>query len=251
MTLQSPFALPTLTTKQRAKMLCHALQALQAQQQMTTCHGRSILHYTLRKARQHIKMQHYPKGDRIDYKTGAQYFYHCRRENPRTEEHGHFHCFMRYKQIPKRLKPTPLPDWDANIDSPMAHIIAIAMNRCGQPIRRFTVNRWISSDIWYDARHVARFAREFRFTRQADPYWHVLDLWVEGMLHLFAPQIAWLNTARDTSIACWQQRHPTTNAYEDHRLEELSSMPIDFNRQIRWIVNDEAQTVSRIRQPPL
>jgi hypothetical protein len=237
MTMLSPLKLPTLTPRQRMRMLCFALQVLQAQQQMTTSNGKSILHYTLRRKRQHIKMQHYPTGDRIDYKTGAQYFYHCHRENLGTEEHGHFHCFLRYKSIPTRIKPTPLPDWDKNIDSPMAHIIAIALNRSGQPIRLFTVNRWISAETWYDGRHAPRFVKQFRFRRDADPYWRVLDLWVEGMLHLFAPQIAWLNIERDASVARWQMLHRKGNAYEDHRLEELSSLPIDLAHQITWIVD--------------
>lgn len=232
-------------------MLDYALQVLKAQQQMTTSNGKSILHYTLRRKRQHITMQHYPAGDRIDYKTGAQYFYHCHRENVGTEEHGHFHCFLRYKHIPKRIKPTPLPDWDTNIDSPMAHIIAIALSRYGQPIRLLTVNRWISAETWYDGRHAAAFVRRFHFKRETDPYWRVLDLWVEGMLHLFAPQIAWLNLQRDASIARWQRRHPESNAYEHHRLEELSSLPIDLADQISWIVDGSApggQARSRVEE---
>ncbi len=53
-------------------------------------------------------MNHYPKGDRIDYDTGAQYFYHCHRESEETEEHGHFHCFLRYKHIQNAANLPPL-----------------------------------------------------------------------------------------------------------------------------------------------
>jgi len=235
MTKAEKFTLPELTEKQKAQMMCYALKVLETQQQMTSKNGKNILHHTLQKKRQHIKMAHYPKGDRIDYNTGAQYFYHCHREDFDREEHGHFHCFMRYKKIPKRIKPTPLPDWDKNIDSPMAHIVAVSMNRYGQPIRLFTVNRWISFETWYDAKYAPEFVKKFKFTIDDEPYWQVLDSWVENMLHLFAPQIAWLNEQRDETIATWQKKYPNSNAYEDHGLEELSEIPINLADQVSWI----------------
>ncbi|MDE3017327.1 MAG: hypothetical protein KGI29_10505 [Pseudomonadota bacterium] len=229
------FHLPDLSGRERAQMLRYAMNVLDAQRLMTTARGKNILHYTLLRKRRHVRMAHYPKGDRIDYHTGAQYFYHCHREDFDREEHGHFHCFLRYKKIPKHIKPTPLPDWDKNIDSPMAHIVAIAMNRYGQPIRLFTVNRWISFETWYDAKHAPEFVKRFKFTLEDSAHWQVLDSWVEGMLHLFAPQIAWINEKRDETIARWQKKHPGSNAYEDHRLEELSEISINLSAQVRWI----------------
>ena len=181
-------------------------------------------------------MNHYPKGDRIDRNTGAQYFYHCHRENKESTEHGHFHCFLRYQHIPKRIKPTPLKDWDRYIDNPMTHIIAISMNRLGQPIRLFTVNRWITSEIWYDFQHAPNFINRFKMTLDDDPYWLILDQWVEGMLHLFAPQIAWLHEMRDATIAHHQHQHPENNSYEDENIEELSAIAIDLQSQIQWIL---------------
>lgn len=231
------FTLPTLSGRQREHMLRYALQVLEAQRQMTTRKGRNILHYTLRRKSRHIRMQHYPRGDRIDYATGAQYFYHCHREDVAREEHGHFHCFLRYKKIPKHIKPTPLPDWDKHMDNPMTHIVAIAMNRYGQPIRLFTVNRWVSFETWYDAAHAPEFIKRFMFTPDNGSYWPVLDSWVEGMLHLFAPQIAWLHRRREQAIANRQKRYPKCNAYEDHRLEELSAITIDPAKQVRWIMH--------------
>lgn len=229
------FTLPVLSERQKTQVLSHALQVIEAQQQMTTKKGKNILHYTLRRKRQHVSMQHYPKGDRIDYNTGAQYFYHCHREDLDQEEHGHFHCFLRYKRIPKHIKPKPLPDWDKNIDNPMAHLVAISMNRFGQPIRLFTVNRWVSFETWYDAKHASNLLKRFDMTLEDDPYWQTLDQWVEGMLQLFAPQIAWLHESRDHTIARWQKKYPSRNAYEDHKLEELSSIPIDIASQVKWL----------------
>ena len=232
------FEYPSLTLSKKAKLLKYAQQALIAQQQMITLEGKNILHYTLRDNDRHKSMLHYPKGDRIDHTTGAQYFYHCHRENTQSTEHGHFHCFLRYPQIPKRIKPTSLPDWDKYIDNPMTHLVAIAMNQVGEPIRLFSVNRWITSEIWYDAKHTHNFINRFNMTLADDPYWITLDRWVEAMIHLFAPQIAWLNQARDEAILLNKKNHPYSESiYEEEAIEELSEIPISLKQQIQWIIS--------------
>ena len=230
------FSLPELTKSQKAKFLCYAQQVLEAQHQMVATKAKNIIAYTLEKKRRHQYMDHYPKGDRIDYDTGAQYFYHCHRENYETEEHGHFHCFLRYQHIPLHVRPTALPDWHKNLDNPMTHLVAIAMNRYGQPIRLFSVNRWISYEIWYDAKHTSRFIKQFKMTKQDNAYWQVLDRWVEGMLHLFAPQIQWVNDARDRTIAHYKALYPDSNPYEAPELDLLSEISIDLMKQIQWIL---------------
>jgi len=230
------FILPELSVAKKKKMLQQALIVLEAQKSMMHG-GKSILNYTLQRKKQHIGQTHYPKGDRIDYVSGAQYFYHCHRENIDTLEHGHFHSFMRYKAIPKRIKPTQLADWDKNIDSPMAHIAAIGMNQFGQPIRLFTVNRWVSFETWYDAEHVDYFLKKFTLRIEEDPYWESLDRWVAGMHALFAPQISWLHLERDKRIAERKKKYPKVNPYEDERIEELSEISIDLAQQVNWIAS--------------
>ncbi len=237
MLTNSQFTLPELTRWRQKVFLGYAAQVLEAQQKMTTNKGKNILHYTLQKKRRHERMSHYPKGDRIDHSTGSQYFYHCHRENYESNEQGHFHCFMRYKYIPKRIKPTALPDWDKYIDNPMTHIVAIGMNRFGQPIRLFTVNRWVTSEILYDAVHTSYFLKRYKMTLIDDPYWQVLDKWVEGMLHLFSPQILWLHQEREKRVQELQSLNPESNPYSDYDLEELSEIPIDMKQQVEWVIS--------------
>lgn len=237
MHIESEFNLPVLSKWHKKKMLGYAAQVLEAQQQMIHHKGKNILHYTLNKKRKFERMNHYPKGDRIDHSTGAQFFYHCHRENFESTEHGHFHCFLRYKHIPKSIKPAPLADWDKYMDNPMTHLVAIAMNQMGQPIRLFTVNRWVTSEICYEAKHVPNFIKRYKMTLQNDPYWQVLDKWVEGMLHLFAPQISWLHHARDLRMQDYQQNKGIINPYIDHDIEELSEISIDLKTQVEWVIS--------------
>lgn len=237
MLTESDFVLPSLSRWHKNKMLQYATQVLEAQQKMTSSDRKNILNYILKDNEQFERMTHYPKGDRIDKTTGAQYFYHCHRENYDSTEHGHFHCFIRYKQIPRSIKPKPLADWDRYIDNPMTHMVAIGMNQFGYPIRLFTVNRWITSEIWYDAEHISKFIKRFDMTLDDDPYWQVLDNWVEGILHLFAPQVKWLQMQRDLLIDAYVQKHNVENPYMDKNLEELSEIPIDLTEQVNWIIN--------------
>jgi hypothetical protein len=230
------FTLPLLTKWHQSRLLNCAERVLMCQQQMTTKRGKNILHYTLQKNRRHVRNIHYPIGDRIDTSTGGQFFYHCHREDMELEEHGHFHCFLRYDNIPKRIKPKKLLDWDKYISNPIAHIVAISMNRLGQPIRLFTVNRWVTSEIWYDASHVTNFIRRFNMRLSDDPHWVILDQWVDGMLKIFAPQIAWLHQQRDKVIDKHIVEKSSDNVYEDRKIEELSDIRIDLNQQIQWIL---------------
>ncbi len=237
MQTNSEFILPKLSPWFKKKFLNYATQVLQAQQQITSNSGKNILHYTLEKNDRHERFSHYPPKDRIDSSTGAQYFYHCHREDLDTTEHGHFHCFLRYKRIPKHIKPTPLEDWDLYIDNPYTHLVAIGMNQIGMPIRLFTVNRWVTSEIWYDAAHTLNFLKRFKMTLDNDPYWQILDKWVEGMLHLFSPQIYWLHQERDKIIQTHQEITPNENIYLNKELEELSFIDINLQKQVEWIIS--------------
>lgn len=230
------FNLPELSKWYKKKYLAYATQVLQAQQEMSSKTGGNILHYTLKDSERHERMSHYPAGDRIDKKSGGQYFYHCHREDFETTEHGHFHCFLRYKYIPKRIKPLMVSDWDRYIDNPMTHLVAIGMSQQGMPIRLFSVNRWVTSEIWYDSVHTPYFIKHFQMNVNDQSYWSILDKWVEGMLHLFLPQISWLNAQRDQIIQLHQQKNLEDNIFLNKELEELSSIQIDLQKQIEWII---------------
>lgn len=228
------FSLPKKTTYQKNIFLKQAEKVLIAQQQMQNL-NHNILNFILKENNTYSQFIHYPKQDRIDHQTGAQYFYHCHREDKNSEEHGHFHCFLRYQAIPKSIKPAKLIDWDKYINNPMTHIIAIAMNTYGQPIRLFTVNRWVSKEIWYEAKEMERIHKRFQM-RLNDDNWKILDTWIEGLIQLFKPQIYWLWQTRDKQIQELKS-HKTNNIYEDNSLEELSSFNINLTEQIKWAMS--------------
>lgn len=235
----SDFVLPSLSPHQTARLLKRAEQVLTHHHKMLSKSGRNILHHTLERKRKHIRFKHYPQGDRIDKETGGQYFYHCHREDVLREEHGHFHCFLRQHAIPQSIRPKALKDWDKYQDNPMTHLVAIAMNRLGQPIRLFTVNRWVTEETWYSARHMSALCKRFKMNVSNNEHWQTLDQWVEGMIHLFHPQITWLHQQRDMYINTLKKKNPILNLYEAKEYEELSSIQIDLATQIQWLMEQQ------------
>ncbi len=230
------FSLPKLSSYQKNKFFKYAEQVLLFQQKILTSCGKNILHYILQDQSHFLKNKHYPTGERIDFQNGGQYFYHCHRENYTTEEHGHFHCFLRRTAIPKYIKPFHYPQKPSKESQQMTHLIAISINRIGQPIRLFTINHWLSHEVAYHSRYIANLTRRFKLDIQENLYWRNLDKWIEGVIQIFLPQIIWLHQQKASQINLLTKNHE--NIFANRKIEELSSIPIDLVKQIEWIIQE-------------
>lgn len=232
------FCLPKLTPILQERLGHYAEQLLNCQQQIQTEFGQSILQYMLKDDETHYKNKHYPPGDRIDFKNGGQYFYHCHRENISTDEHGHFHCYLRRKSIPKEIPPIYLPKKPIQESQQMTHIIAISLNRLGQPIRLFTVNHWVTREVAYSAKHAKELTKRFKLDIKNSRKWEIIDKWLEGLVQIFIPQIVWLQNRRDQQISILQQENSSKKSiFEDTKLGEISSMEINLVKQVQWIIS--------------
>jgi len=190
---------------------------------------------------------HYPPGDVYDHETHGQYYYHAHAADQRFEgEHGHFHTFVRPKGMLPGVRPAKVPGFVAPEDpnDALSHLVAIAMTPGGLPFRLFTVNRWVTGEVWYRAEDVIRLLDVFAIDH-AQPSWPV-NRWVSAMVTLFKPQIADLLRARDDKVAGWQDRHPDSDVFEDRDLEVTSFLDISIDRQVQGI----AQALLGRRQQP-
>jgi hypothetical protein len=192
--------------------------------------------------------RHYPEGEAYDPKSHAQYFYHSHPALERPpREHGHFHTFLRAEGMPPGVAPLLLPEIavaDAGALPPQAaplkrgtrqevsHLVAIAVDARGEPIRLFTTNRWVTGETWYCADDVIRMLE--RFTVNHPEPSTTLNLWVGAMLRLFRPQIAALLRARDDKILTWR-RNRRTHVFEDPTLEVTSSLDINLDAQFAFL----------------
>jgi hypothetical protein len=202
--------------------------------------------------------RHFPEGDGYDPASHAQYFYHhhpetaepayARRGEPR--EFGHFHLFLRAAGMPPGLSPLLLPEL-AVANAPAArqsapqkrgahdevcHLVAIALDSRGEPIRLFTTNRWVTGETWYGAEDVIRMLDRFRLHRDGGSS-ALLNCWLTALVRLFQPEISALLRRRDRTITEWRWRR-RGNAFEDERLEITSVLDIDLEARLAAAAGD-------------
>ncbi len=198
-----------------------------------------------------VDWRHYPEGEVYDPASHVQYFYH--RHPPHKlaapdaagrAEHGHFHLFLGGEGIPAGMAPLLLPEIAvANAALPrqsaplkrggsdeICHLVAIAVNAQGDPIRLFTTNRWVTGETWYRAEDVIGMLGRVRFAHSEKPA--LLNRWIEALVRLFQPEIAVLLRQRDQVIVDWRWRWPRGNVFDDPRLEIASSFDIDIEARI-------------------
>jgi hypothetical protein len=200
-----------------------------------------------------LDWRHYPDGDVYDPETHAQYFYHAHPPTQRFQgEHGHFHTFLRPRGMPPGTRPLIMPELGI-ADAPAApagpavppapqpnqgsdndelsHLVAIAMDEEGNPIRLFTTNRWVTGETWYAASDVIAMLDRFAIDL-ARPSWP-LNRWLTAVFRLFRPAMAALLEARDEAVMSFRRRHRgKVHVFEDRRLEIASSVAIDLEARI-------------------
>ncbi len=191
------------------------------------------------------EFDHYPSGDVYDGGTHSQYYYHSHR--PEGGEHGHFHTFLRAKGMAKGLKPIDYKG-EATIPSgndALAHLIAIAMNKPGQPISLFTVNRWVTDESFYTAQDTIAMLDDFKMDHTFPCL--ATNQWMTALLALFRPQIEALLLERDKTLKNWAALHMGTDIYEDRKLEMTSFLPINIVDQVE-AVNNALEATAPIQQ---
>ena len=220
--------------------------------------GGSVLSAVLDGATDIQGWQHYPRDDVYDPATHAQFFYHAHPPSERQgvgrdrSEHGHFHIFLRGRGMPPGLQPLMMPEL-AIADNPAApklplmpsapsnaseedadpwtHLCAISLDAGGRPLRFFTTNRWVTGETWYRAGDVARMLE--RFALGAVPPSPLLNRWITAMLGLYRPLLVELVEKRDAAVMDWRRRRRAkVHVFDDRRLEIISTLEIDVERQI-------------------
>ena len=238
----------------------HGRTVLAAERDLAAA-GSSVLGAALEGATTLYEWQHYPRDDVYDPQSHAQYFYHAHPASERqgvgrdAREHGHFHTFLRGRGMPPGVRPMVMPEL-AIADNPAAphaplmpsapqnsegenadpwcHLVAVAMDATAKPLRFFTTNRWVTGEIWYPAPDIA--AMLDRFVIGAVPPAPLLNRWIVGMLGLYKPQLAALIAARDAKVMDWRRRRRAkVHVLDDRRLEVLTTLEIDLERQMKAI----------------
>ena len=193
--------------------------------------------------------RHYPLGDGYDPISHAQYFYHRHPgadDGEHETEHGHFHLFLRAEGMPAGTLPFLLPEAaiaKEHLPTPpqaaplkrggrdeVSHLIAIAADEKGEPVRLFTTNRWVTGETWYRADDVIRMLD--RFSLDAAEPANLVNFWLAALVRLYQPEIAMLLRERDRMVMDPRRRRRRVDVFEDPKLEITSSLAIDLDARL-------------------
>ena len=190
--------------------------------------------------------RHYPEGDVYDAETRSQYYFHVHPERPAdSDERGHFHTFVR--RYDGKATAGEDPQGEADSARAISHLVAIAVDGAGHPLRLFTTNRWVTGETWLPADEVIASLGSFAI-EHARPSWPV-NRWIGGMVRLFAPQITALLRERDRVVAAHRAERPDVDILEDEGLEVLSSLDVWVPEQVRQV--DLAIRAARRARPSI
>lgn len=203
--------------------------------------GDSVVGELLKGAGTFYEWNHYPDGDVYDPETGSQFFYHAHPADERMGEHGHFHTFLRPAGMPEGMRPAPVPDlvMPEDDNDALSHLVGISMDSHGRAICLFTVNRWVTGEVWYAAEDVAHMLEVFEVTH-TQPSWPV-NRWLNALMRLYRSEITELVRQRDAAVAAWADKplpideetgEPVTSVYESRELEITSFLNVSVLE--RW-----------------
>jgi hypothetical protein len=142
--------------------------------------GRTLNEAALCGAKDFIEWQHYPINDLVDEVSGYEFYYHAHSaaEMPHGE-HGHFHVIKRDTKS-------------------FHHLIGIALNPKGLPIRLFTTNQWVTGEEMADATTTIKSTRGFEMVKKGRMA--LVGRWVSALITLFSVEIEGLILERDQKI---------------------------------------------------
>ena len=118
-------------------------------------------------------------------------------------------------------------------DDALSLLAAISMDPKGFPIKLFTTNRWVTGEVWYEARDVCRFLRRFEIDL-AYPSW-IVNVWVTNIITLFRPQIRELIYQRDIVVHRRKGAFPDRDVFEDREFEVVTECDVDLDAQMSAI----------------
>lgn len=182
----------------------------------------------------------YPPDDVTDHSTGYQFYYHSHGDEKRkSSEHGHFHIYARTDgdrhQIDTAEEHAFLDRFGATpLDTATVNLLCVSLDSRGVPTHFFTVNRWVTGDRFVSAEATLRLLEGFRMTSSQAPT--VSGLLV-GLVQLFLLQITTLLNKRDEKLHDFLKRGKRSCILDDHRIELLTSVAIDVDRQIMLVAN--------------
>ena len=218
------------TDQQVAGAVRNARDSVAAFSEATAASGSLIQSWV--QGREVIEYEHYPPNDIVDRRRGSQFYYHAHRDG--DLEHGHLHLFWHATASGRRRRLREgQAAWARTAPS---HLLAVSLDASGLPVGLFTVNRWVTDGHWFDADTTLSFVD--RFSLQLDGEHATSARWITAFVRFYRPCIAALLAQRDQRLA---RRRDRSQALDDHRLEVLSLLRLDWAADLDAIEAEAAR----------
>lgn len=154
----------------------------------------------------------YPEHGLSFAHLGVRAFYHCHDAvSAHANEHGHFHVFLAPDD-----KQVALSDW--------VHLAGLSMDQFGQPLRWFSVNRWVGGGQWRTAPELTGLLEQV----PTSPKLLLVEEWLLAMLKVFHQEIEQLLIARDHYLTQHTVRTTLQAILDNRHYYELSTCTIDL-----------------------
>lgn len=184
--------------------------------------GMSLSNVVLFGAKDFVEWRHYPNHDAVDHGSGYAFYYHAHSRNEmRQGEHGHFHLFKR----------------DQKTDKHFFHLIGIALDQKGLPVRIFTTNQWVTGETLVDAGKVINALQNFDMVAkgQLAP----VVRWLCAFNKLFHVEMKAIIEARDQKIADLESRFENKKFFfENRKYDVLTEREINLMNRVSKYLTD-------------
>lgn len=213
-------ATDAVTTAPGADALLAAAERVVSVQARYAQAGIGMAEAALGGARRIETLRHYPAGDVVDRPHQSQFYYHAHDSRRRpSEEHGHFHLFVRQGG-----------------GADFFHLAGLSLDARGWPLRWFTTNRWVTGETWVDAeRAIAALAG---FQPVAAGRLAPVARWLGAITVLYTPTIAALLRRRDAVMARRLARTPANTLFEDRRLDVITETRVSLPRRLQQLAGN-------------
>lgn len=161
--------------------LCLAAQEIAGIQTRYAKKGMTLSEVALCGSKEFIEWNHYPANDLVDEVSGYEFYYHAHSADEMHDgEHGHFHLFKRYGHD-------------------FHHLIGIALNQQGLPVRLFTTNQWVTGEKFVSAESVVAELRDFDMATKGRM--GPIARWISAFTKLYFSEMEMLILDRDHKIS--------------------------------------------------
>lgn len=126
-------------------------------------------------------------------------------------EHGHFHVFSRQ-----------------NSHSDWRHLVAVSMDRQGQPVQLSMVNQWVTGSGWVTGSELTSL---FSAIETLDPD-SLLHSWFIALLCLLKQDIFELVAQRDLHLSNINENSPSGDILNNKSIYLLSSVDVNLEQRI-------------------